>query len=151
MTLKDFETFKENPTIKEGIIMREYLVKANEVPMVNTETGEYGVFKKIDSTKQLAHDTLQYTKVYNNSLSSIKDFSNPALKVWVYILANLTPRKEDITINMKECMEYTGYLNIPNVYKGIIELLEKNFIFRKTGNDNTYFINSNYFFNGKRI
>lgn len=151
MTLKDFESYKSNPTKIEGIVIKEYQLKPNETTMVNTDTGEVGIFRPAAKTKTLPHDTLEYVKVYTNALPQIKDLNTPALKVWTYILSNLTPKRDEVSIFMKDCIEYTGYTNPPPIYKGLVELLEKQFIFRKVGSDSIYFINSNIFFNGKRI
>lgn len=151
MTIKDFESFRENPTIKDGIGVRQYVKKPSEIEMVNTDTGEVGIFKPASTCVNIPHDSLEYIKVFKQALPQVKDLNTPALKVWVYILANLTPKRDEVSIIMKDCIEYTGYTNPPPIYKGLVELLSKQFLFRKVGSDSTYFINSNFFFNGKRI
>jgi hypothetical protein len=151
MTIKDFQTYKTNPTIPDGIIYKDYVIKEDEIEMVIPSTGEVGIFRKASQLKNIKHDSLEYVKVYKGGLLKVRDLNTPALKVWTYILANLTPKRDEVAVYMKDCMEYTGYTNPPPIYKGIVELLEKEFLFRKVGTESAYFINSNFFFNGKRI
>jgi hypothetical protein len=80
----------------------------------------------------------------------MRHLSIPALKVFCFILLNLERNQEEISIDTKENMEEIGYTTRTPIYTGIIELLEKEFIFRKTGSYPVYFINRNKFYNGDR-
>lgn len=148
--LTNFPSYTDNPFNIEGLVTRRVTDKHDKQVMYNEESGEYMEVTRLGSSQEFLYDPISYNKVYRESLPTIKDFSSPALKVWCYVLTILKPNKDIVLLNMEECKKYTGYSAAVNVYKGIVELLEKNFLARSTGGSGTYFINSNLFFNGDR-
>jgi hypothetical protein len=113
-------------------------------------TGEEVMIQNLDNVSSFSVDNREYRKVYVNGLNSISELSSSGLRVWCYILARLSPKKNEITINMSDALDYTGYKGKMNIYNGIINLLENGLLFRKTGSG-SYYININIFFNGNRI
>lgn len=151
MKLIDFESYRENPSKLEGLEAR--LVKEKDglpVELVNPDTGELTLCLEIPKGKFINHDTLQFKKVYNSALGTIKNFSTPALRVWCYVLHELGIKSDVVRIDVKTCKEFTGYTSDVPIYKGIVELLENKFLFRKVGSTTEYFINVNKYFNGNR-
>jgi hypothetical protein len=69
--------------------------------------------------------------------------------VLCYVLKNLGVKRDEVNIDIIECMTFTGYKSKVNIYIGIVELLDKKLIFRKVGSGN-YFINVNSYYNGSR-
>lgn len=81
--------------------------------------------------------------VSKGSLKIVKDFSTPGIKIWAYVLSNLQTGMNEVEIKIDKITEWTEYKGKSNVYKGIIELLNKEFLFRST-EDKKYFVNLNY-------
>ena len=148
--IKDFEVFKESPYTLLGVESRNRVSVAKGQVVSDTSTGELYDMRKLAKTETVEVDTLSYTKVYHNSLESVSEFSIPALKIWCFILQAIKPTKYAFEINFKEAMEFSGYKSIPNIYKGIVELLDKGFIAKSVGR-NMFFLNPNYYFNGDRL
>lgn len=148
--IKDFEVFKECPYTVEGLESRHRLTRVKGQVMSDVSTGELFDMRKLPAQETVLVDTLQYTKVYHNSLKDVADFSIPALKIWCYILQAIKPTRYAFEIDFKEALEFSGYKSLPNIYKGIVELLDKGFIAKSTGK-NMFFINPNYYFNGDRL
>jgi hypothetical protein len=149
MKLSDFETYKENPFEITGITTVPIITKGAVVQMVNTD-GELELMQRLSIEGTRQKDVLGYKKVFNSSISDIKNFSTPALKVWCYIMEELPIRQDEVYVSLSECMSYTEYDSKTAIYKGICELISKGFIARKVGEPHIYFINTGKFFNGKR-
>lgn len=150
LKLADFEVYKENPSKPEGIVSRNIIEQDGARAFVDKETGEEKLYFSAGTHKIVEHDGAVYIKVYHPTFSIIKDFNSSEIKVWCFISTILKPKKDEITLNISDCKDYTGYSSDVNIYKGILGLLEKKFIYRKTGSGN-YFIDVNMFFNGRRI
>lgn len=150
MKLSDFATYTENPFSISGINIKHVVKKGEAFEVANVNTGELELFQRAGQEINFNRDSLQFTKVYNGAICDIKNFSLSAIKVWCYILENLSINKDDICINVVDCVKYAGYDSKSIIYKGICELISKGFIARKTG-VNMYYINPDKFFNGKRI
>ena len=150
MKLSDFEAYRENPSLPIGIVSRD-IRDEGEVMETVTADGEAFFVRKLGNARTVKNDTLPYKKVFNDAFPSISNFSSPGLKVWCFIVSSLQPRENEVFLSMEECKTYTGYTSDVAIYRGIIELLDKGFIYRKLGSNSSFFINVNMFFNGKRI
>lgn len=149
--INDYPSYKESPIELKGVGTKTYVIEGDIEEFVSTGTGEASLYKKLGSVKSYTHDSLEYRKLYVRGLPLLKDLSSPGLKVFSYILMYIRPKQSEVIISIPECIEFTGYSGAVNIYKGIIELLEKEIIFRKVGSGGVYFINSNILFNGKRV
>ena len=148
----DFEQYAINPSsvYEEDIKSITYIKKGDVRSLHDMSTGEEVMIQNLDNVSSFSVDNREYRKVYVNGLNSISELSSSGLRVWCYILARLSPKKNEITINMSDALDYTGYKGKMNIYNGIINLLENGLLFRKT-NSGSYYININIFFNGNRI
>ena len=152
MKLGDFESYKENPIKIEGYSQKTISSKEEGIlELVAPETGEITYAQKIGTSKVISHDALPYKKIFDKSLPEVMSLSSSGLRVWCYLLSELKPRQDYVTLNLEDCKSFTSYSSNVAVYKGLIELLDKKFIFKKVGAASTYFININYFYNGKRV
>ena len=148
--IKDFEVFRNSPFTIAGIESRNRISIAKGHVVSDVNTGELFDMRRLAKTETIDVDVLSYTKVYHNSLKSVADFSIPALKLWCFILQTIKPTKYAFEINFKDAQEFSGYKSLPNIYKGIIELLDRGFIAKSVGR-NMFFLNPNYYFNGDRL
>jgi|LakMenEpi03Aug12_release.lakeMendotaPanAssembly.Ray.scaffolds.fasta_scaffold571521_1 hypothetical protein len=150
--IMDFEQYAINPSsvYEEDIKSITYIKKGDVRSLHDMSTGEEVMIQNLDNVSSFSVDNREYRKVYVNGLNSISELSSSGLRVWCYILARLSPKKNEITINMSDALDYTGYKGKMNIYNGIINLLENGLLFRKNGSG-SYYININIFFNGNRI
>jgi len=150
--IMDFEQYAINPSsvYEEDIKSITYIKKGDVRSLHDMSTGEEVMIQNLDNVSSFSVDNREYRKVYVNGLNSISELSSSGLRVWCYILARLSPKKNEITINMSDALDYTGYKGKMNIYNGIINLLENGLLFRKIGSG-SYYININIFFNGNRI
>jgi len=150
--IMDFEQYAINPSsvYEEDIKAITYIKKGDVRSLHDMSTGEEVMIQNLDNVSSFSVDNREYRKVYVNGLNSISELSSSGLRVWCYILARLSPKKNEITINMSDALDYTGYKGKMNIYNGIINLLENGLLFRKNGSG-SYYININIFFNGNRI
>lgn len=151
-TIKDYETYSINPSVvlAEDTKVINYIKKGELKQFYNIETGEEVNYQEMGVHDNRNIDSREYRKVYVDGLPSIALLSSSGLKVWCYVLARIIARKDEVGINMEDCMEYTGYKTRTNVYSGIVNLLEHKLLFRKIGSG-VFYININLFFNGNRI
>jgi hypothetical protein len=95
-------------------------------------------------------DNLEYIKVFQEALPVLMKLSTPATQTLLYIFSILPMKKDEIHIYPPAAMEWMNYKTLKSIYKGINELIQADFIAPKKGSQDLYFINSNYFYNGKR-
>lgn len=151
-TIKDYESYSVNPSVVliADIKVINQVKKGEIKRMQDMDTGEETIIQEMGEHLIFEKDSREYRKVYVEALPTIANLSSAGLKVWCYVLARLIAKKDEIGINLDDCMEYTGYKTRANIYTGIINLLENKMLFKKVGSG-VYFININIFFNGNRI
>lgn len=115
-----------------------------------TGDGEEIIFMKSNNTVEIYKDTNPYRKIFKSNISTFKDLSIPGYKVLAYVLDNLPINDELICIVPSELVDYCGYQTTKNIYVGILDLLNNEFISRKAGADSCYWVNPNKIFNGDR-
>lgn len=151
LTIKDFESYSTNPSRMQDDDMRHVTsVKKGDVrQLIDTDTGEEIVMQEMDKSNRFLVDKKEFRKVFVDGLPTISNLNSAGLKLLCYILANLAVKRDDIDINMEDCMEYTGYKSRANIYSGLVNLLENHIIYRKVKNG--YYININIMYNGNRM
>lgn len=157
--LRQYQFNKENPFINQAIKQ----VKNNIVKKYKTatKTGEKAILKAYDENtgEVLAHtqfirqvevDEDKFAKLYLNNFEAFFDLKNNAVKVFGYILNQLTPNKDEFIFLMDDCLEFTKYKTKTSIFDGLAQLIENGIIARgKT--DFMYYINPMVAFNGNRI
>lgn len=157
--LTDYSLNKENPFLKEAVEQ----VNKNIVKKYKTasKTGEKAILQAFDSTtgeilghtqfiRQIEVDEEQFAKVYLSNFTSFFELKPQAVRVFGYILNQLTPNKDEFLFLLDEAQEYTGYKSATSIRIGITSLLANSIIARGRA-DNLYFINPMVAFNGNRI
>ena len=149
--ISDFETYVDNPSKPlEGDLKHVHHFTKGAIRKLVNEYGEEKLFSELGDEVNKVVDSREYRKIFVSELVTLKDLNSSGIKVLCYILKHLRIKKDDITISISECMEFTGYKSKVNVYNGLAELLEKQIIFRKVG-IGSYYINVNTFYNGSRL
>jgi hypothetical protein len=133
-----------------GIGKRVIITNEEEVQSVDQNTGELFYMKKLAKSKEVAHDSLTYTKVFNNRIEDVYSMSIGAYKLFLYCIYNIQPNRQTIVLDpttcMKECnMKRTSY------FAATKELKQRNVIKQKEMLNCEYYINPNVLFNGNRL
>ena len=151
LTIKDFESYSTNPSkMLEDDMRHVTSVKKGDVrQLVDTGTGEEIFMQEVDKANKFVVDKKEFRKVFVDGLPTISKLNSAGLKMLCYILVNLSVKKDEVDVNMEDCMEYTGYKSRANIYNGLVNLLENNIIYRKVKNG--YYININIIYNGNRM
>ena len=92
----------------------------------------------------------QFIKLYTQHIDQWLNLTKKAQAVLKYIIKNLKPNKDKITININTLSDYTKYNSYGPLYSGINELIEAQLLSR-TRHELVYYINPNFIFNGNRI
>lgn len=150
MKLSDFPTYNTNPFEISGVVTKQLVKRGETMELANINTGEIEVYQKAGNIVNYDKDTLKFTKVFSSAITDIKDFSTPALKLWCYILDNIGIGTDEVYIHAHDVMAYGEYNSKAPVYKALCELITKKFIAKKVGT-NSYFINPDKFYNGRRV
>lgn len=152
--LADFESLTNNPyqeklkpLFKIGW-RRIDPEKAKQV--VDTDSGEVLFISEVGNVKLLLNDNSEFTKLFAAANTEIPKLNTQGLKMLTHIFTLIKKDVDWIKIDMPCALKWCGFSSRTQLYNGIISLLDNKFICRKTGGANEYYINVNFFFNGKR-
>lgn len=151
--LNDFAVYEENPFQRFLGGSFKFSWKKNDDngrQLVDPDSGEVLFLLEREQMKLLMKDSAEFSKVYFSCLDKLKNLTVPGLQVLSYVLFVLKKDSDVVYIDIEGVMEYVGYKSRTDVYRGIISLIENDFICRKTGKAGEYFINVSFIFNGKR-
>ncbi len=150
--INDFSVFLENPFLNKLIV--ETKTKTNVIAtknggaILNKSTGEIDedtLF--LAQRKQL--DKEPFIKLFQSQLKALFGLTQAGVRVFGYFMEQ-SKFDDKVIFNWDECKDFTSYSSTSTIQKGMVELLENNFI-AKTKNKNIYFINPEIFFKGDRI
>lgn len=140
----------DSPFEIQGLKSNTFTTKNKEVDVVSSGDKIFSL-QEIGKRITYMKDTLEYVKLYKNSFTVLKDLSSAGLRAFLYVLEVLEPKHSEVHIYPQAAMEWMGYKSLKSVYQGIHELTSLNIIVPIPDKQNYYFININYFYNGKRI
>lgn len=144
------EAYLDSPYRYLNIKEKAYVTKSGEEVTTNLNTGEMFVLKKISGNKLIMHDSLVYTKLFQDSIHQLCSMGSGSLKILLYAMATVKPLSETIVLNGPDVMLFCG-IGKSTFYDGIIELLDKRILCKKLGSSIEFWYDPNVFFNGNRI
>ena len=157
--LTNFEFNKENPFLKQSLeVIQENAVKRYKTA---SKTSQKAILQAIDPNtgellghtqfiRQIEVDEQQFAKLYLSGFPQFFNLKSQGIKVFGYILNQLTPNKDVFIFIIEDCKEYTGYKSESSIRIGLTNLLENDIIARGR-TDILYYINPMVVFNGDRI
>jgi len=155
--IKTFESHRVNPSKITGIVKKSYTRRSDETEMYNKETGEMLFVRTADKKVEHFSDEKPYVKMFKENLLKIGSLSTIALKLFTYIAYTIEKNKDEVIVDVGLFLSSFNYsagngsrIIKSHYYKGIVELLENEIVYKKIGSDVTFFINMDVFFNGKR-
>lgn len=150
--LFDFPTTDETPFVElQDVEYTKYYKQSKKTLVQEVETGKYKTIQEAGEEVEEFRDKAKYVKIFNSGKLTLSELKSPGIKVLCYIMLHLTPTKEEIYLHTADVAKEMGYKNQKNVYDGIVDLLNKNVLARKTGTQPIFWVNPNMFFNGSRM
>lgn len=143
------ESYLESPYKYRNIDERIFTTKENEELTTNMDTGEMFVIKRVSKDKRILHDSLVYTKLFQDSVRQLCELGSPAMKVLLYSMAMVKPLSELVILNGPDVMLYCN-IGKTSFYDGLMELLDKKILSKKLGSTIEFWFDPNIFFNGNR-
>lgn len=144
--------FKENPfandifNIETG--KKSIIAGSTKQVLVDTNTGAVEGITLLHKYKEV--DKEQFVKLYIDEVASLFELSKTGLRVFGFVLRALRINSAEVYLNIPDMMEYCGYKQKNQVYKGLAELIS-NKIIAMSVRSNLWYINPNVIFNGDRI
>lgn len=122
MSITNYATYQHNP----------FRVESGYFPNI----GE--VSNKTAELTMKRRDMENHIRIYPNAYEDFRNLNSMAVKILSYIFREI--HKDVVKLNVSELMTEFSITGRPTIYRGIEDLLEKQFIGRKAGTD-MYFIN----------
>lgn len=152
ISLKNLPSYEEYPFKVTGIKNRVYTLKEEERIFADQNSGELVVLKAIPKTKEVKHDGVTYTKVFQTPMMQFKNLSVPASNLLYLIISKLEINSTFLCLNEDDFFTHCGYAkgSVRLYYKAVTELIGMNVIKKKAGFSRCFWINANIIFNGDR-
>lgn len=141
---KAIETIAENRVVKKQFMRGDKAITSRVINDDGEITGQSMFVRMVEV------DEDKFAKLYLNELGILWDMQKPALKLFSFVLTALTPNNDQFYFSMTKAMGYTGYKTTTAVNNAISQLLALG-VLAKTIEDNWYFINPLFIFNGSRV
>jgi len=149
----DFPSFINNPSwtlvkqIEQGATEEQF----NLINKLSGEVTDFIMRKEGEKKESVVTvDRQPFIKLYLTSLEQMQMLSNSGIRMLTYILSILDEKTDTVKIDIEESIKFCRYSSRSAYYKGVVDLLERGFIFNKTGGKNNFHINVFFFYNGKR-
>jgi hypothetical protein len=135
MRITNYPTYDKNPFRIESRFIRPF--KTTNI----TADGEVKV--------KLKHgDFQEHIRIFPEAYSLLRGMNSMAIELLCYIFKDIS--NDIVRLSIPELMKEFNIASRSTVYRGISDLLDKQFIVRRAGSD-VYFINPSLIFKGSRV
>jgi len=149
--------YRENPSIKNAITTMKTGVKrisstdGNEMIIASKSTGEIVTGVDVGFHQRIKVDKTQFVKLYIQGVTAFTGLSKTGASVLEMVIAETHKNtgRDNIYLSARLAEEIWS-ISRRSYMRGIKELLEKEILFEHI-DENLYFINVNYMFNGDRL
>ena len=156
--LRGHPLYKVNPSISNPLpikIKRKEPSVVGGAYIVAPATGEIlgnGVMGFIEEREV---DTEHFVKIYLAGIRQYGELTKAGAKLFEYVYKEMSGHKakdtDTITISLPLVKEWCPKIAKTTYYRGLSELLDRNFLFRSYASTDLYFVNVRYMFNGDRL
>lgn len=150
-------TYRTNPSIKTAMqgqktgIKRISNPQGDEMILSNGRTGEVVTGMDVGFHKSFKVDKTQFVKLYIQGVSAFIGLTKSGGRVLEMVLSESSKRTGRDTIHLSPRIATEDFLIPKHTYmRGMKELVTKEILFESL-DENLYFINVNYIFNGDRL
>jgi hypothetical protein len=149
--MRNHEAYLETPFRVVGVEERQFVTKENESVMQLTDGDELYAVRRIPKNKIQMHDSLTYTKLFQDSFKMFMGLSPAALKIVLYAMTHIRPLSKAVILHAPDITVNCGIKSATTVTTSITELVEQKILARKLGSSIEFWVNPNVFFNGNRL
>lgn len=157
LTRRGFPIYKHNPSITSNLPMRIKPKKQHRLAnayMITPGTDEHIMQGAFTFVEEQIVDTEEFVKVFLAGQKKQAELSKAGLTLLAFVHKQISGRdaadKDTVLLNPILAQEHNPPISERTYFRGMNELLEKNFLFRSIAAD-MYFVNINFMFNGNRI
>ena len=151
--VSDYEEFELNPFLSKMSISsdrkRKYDYKTGK-DAADPETGEV-LETYIETVYLEERDNASFVKIFKDNIKNCFSLSVTGIKMLEYFMGEAKINKDQVFFDVKTAQNVCKFVSRTSVYKGLINLLDKDIVARVKGKNNFYFINIHVFFNGDRL
>lgn len=148
--IKDYPMCDTNPWAPDRLIERLKFEEGGEKIMRDENDDVFVLKPAIKFKGKFVKDYKAYRKVFVDGLDRVKKLTNPGLRIFCYMLFHLDKDTDEIRLEIEKVLDYCDYKSTTQYYIGVMDLLDNDFIARKSDEKSSFFINVNIFFNGDR-
>ena len=156
--LRGHIVYKANPSLIDSMPTRIKLNDATTLGnayMISPGTGEIMAKGSFGFVEEKEVDSEQFVKIYLAGIRKYGSLSKAGATLFEYIYHRMSGKdakdKDTITISLALAQEWNRKLARATYYRGLSELLDKEFIYRSYASSDLYYVNVRYMFNGDRM
>lgn len=149
------QRYEKNPFLVSAVVgsktgTKKIANKAGDRFMIVSQDGE--VIAPAGFHEIIEVDKTQFVKLYINGVKAFQGLKNAGAKVFeiIYRAVQKNPGSDRIWIHFMEIEQNITPISETTFYRGMRELIEKEFIAEST-TPGAYFLNIDYLFNGNRL
>lgn len=149
----------ENPSLINSFptkVSRKNTKSNTDAYMVAPGTGEIIAQGAFGFIEEKLVDSEEFVKVYLDGIRQYGNLSKAGAALFEFVYKEISGRKgkdkdkDMVTLNFQLALLWKPDLSRATFFRGMKELLEKEFLFRSLSADN-YFVNVRFMFNGNRL
>ncbi len=156
--LRGHAVYKMNPSLSDSLPVRIRTNKPSKMGgayMVAPGTGEVVARGAFGFIEEKEVDSEQFVKIYLAGIRQYGELSKAGALLFEFVYKEMSGRnakdKDTITISLALAQEWKPELARATYYRGLNELLDKEFLYRSYASSDLYFVNVRFMFNGDRI
>jgi hypothetical protein len=155
LTRRGFPVYIKNPSLVNAFpvkVKSHRSKKLENAYMVAPGTGEVVAQGAFAFVEEKAVDSEKFVKVYLEGIKQYGQLSKAGALLFEFVYREVSGRKDQdkVTLNYQLAMMWKPDLGRSTFFRGMKELLEKEFLFRSVAAD-IYFVNVRFMFNGNRM
>lgn len=149
--MKQHEAYLDSPFRVIGIEERQFITRENEEVLQLTDGDDLYAVRRIPKNKIQLHDSMTYTKLFQDSFKAFMGLSPAALKIALYSMCHIRPLSKVTILNPPDLMVNCGIKSESTIKTAITELVNEKILARKLGSTIEFWVNPNVYFNGNRL
>ena len=149
--MKNHEAYLDSPFKVIGIEERHFVTRESEEVLQLTDGDDLYAVRRIPKNKMQLHDSMTYTKLFQDSFKAFMNLSPAALKIVLYSMCHIRPLSKVAILHTPDLMVHCGIKSESTIKTAISELVTEKILARKLGSSIEFWVNPNVYFNGNRL
>lgn len=154
--LEDFSIFNVNPFLEEVRLLNIITSKDTKTTVptslsIKDDKGNHLSSAFVRQNRKKFSDSREFARLTNEGIIAMASLEKMDIKILCYVLINMQYNSLEIDLNVEKIKIFYKYKSRTGIYKGIIGLLDSEFIAKKNINKSIYYINPIYFYKGNLV